>query len=298
MARKDHMDTLGAVALTAFALHLAFNQVVIKVTNDGFGPVFQAGLRSFGAVLVLWLWMWTRSIPVRLPRNAMWGGVIAGILFGVEFICLYTALDLTTVSRASIIFYSMPVWLALAAHFVLPGERLTGVRSVGLVLAMCGVALAVSNRDGGSASLAGDLLALIGAICWAGIALCVRITPLSTARPEQQLFWQVLISAPILLVAAPFFGDLIRDVQPLHIWGLGFQILLIASFGFLFWFWLMSIYPASSVASFSFLSPVFSVMLGWLLLREEVDATVWGALALVAVGILLINRPARRAQPA
>ncbi|MEL6103925.1 MAG: EamA family transporter, partial [Pseudomonadota bacterium] len=119
MARKDHMDTLGAVALTAFALHLAFNQVVIKVTNDGFGPVFQAGLRSFGAVLVLWLWMWTRSIPVRLPRNAMWGGVIAGILFGVEFICLYNALDLTTVSRASIIFYSMPVWLALAAHFVL-----------------------------------------------------------------------------------------------------------------------------------------------------------------------------------
>ena len=298
MARKDHMDAIGAVALTAFALHLAFNQVVIKVTNDGFGPVFQAGLRSFGAVLVLWLWMRARSIPVGLPPNAVWGGVVAGILFGLEFICLYTALDLTTVSRASIIFYSMPVWLALAAHFVLPGERLTGVRSVGLVLAMCGVALAVSNRGGGSASLAGDLLALIAAMCWAGIVLCVRITPLSTARPEQQLFWQVLISAPMLLLAAPFFGDLIRDVQPIHIWGLGFQILLIASFGFLFWFWLMTIYPASSVASFSFLSPVFSVMLGWLLLREEVDVTVWAALALVAVGILLINRPARRAQPA
>lgn len=59
---------------------------------------------------------------------------------------------------------------------------------------------------------------------------------------------------------------------------------------FLFWFWLMSIYPASSVASFSFLSPVFSVLLGWLILGERVGPSIWGALGLVALGLVLINR--------
>jgi len=59
---------------------------------------------------------------------------------------------------------------------------------------------------------------------------------------------------------------------------------------YVFWFWLMTIYPASSVASFSFLSPVFSVLFGWWLLGETVGVQIWLALAMVAAGIILINR--------
>ena len=55
----------------------------------------------------------------------------------------------------------------------------------------------------------------------------------------------------------------------------------------------MSVYPASGVASFSFLSPVLSVILGWLLLSEHVALSVWAALALIAAGIYLINRKPR-----
>jgi drug/metabolite transporter (DMT)-like permease len=100
----------------------------------------------------------------------------------------------------------------------------------------------------------------------------------------------VAVSGPILLLLAPLLGDLIRDVQPIHIAGLVFQIFAVASFGFLLWFWLLKIYPASGVASFSFLSPIFSVALGWLLLNEDVGPELWVALALVAGGIFLINR--------
>ena len=57
MEQKSQMDAFGAAALIAFALHLAFNQVVIKVTNGGFGPIFAAGVRSAGAVVILLLWM-------------------------------------------------------------------------------------------------------------------------------------------------------------------------------------------------------------------------------------------------
>lgn len=287
------MDIFGAVALIAFALHLAFNQVVIKVTGGGFSPLFQAGVRSLGAVLVLALWMWLRGVSFHVPRTAMAGGVASGLFFTLEFICLFTALDITTVSRASVIFYSMPVWLSLIAHVMFPGERLTGVKLVGLGLAMSGVAIALADRSGGQVSWTGDLLALTSAFCWAAIIVCVRLTPLSQVPPAQQLMFQVMISAPILLVLAPFFGPMIRDVAPIHIAGMLFQIIGVASLGFLVWFWLMSIYPASSVASFSFLSPVFSVILGWLLLSEDVAPAVWGALVLVASGIYLINRRPR-----
>lgn len=290
MDRKTHMDAFGAAALITFALHLAFNQVVIKVTNGGFNPVFAAGLRSAGAVLVLLLWMRLRGISLTVPREAVPAGILSGCLFALEFTCLFTALDFTTVSRASVIFYSMPVWLAIASHFLIPSDKLTGLRGIGLVLAMGGVALALLDRSDASASLTGDLLALTSAICWAGIALCVKITPLSTVPPAQQLMFQVIVSAPLLLLASLAFGDLIRDLQPIHIAGLLFQIIAVASLGFLAWFWLMSIYPASSVASFSFLSPVFAVILGWLLLSEDVGPQVWVALGLVALGIYLINR--------
>ncbi|AXI46233.1 EamA/RhaT family transporter [Sulfitobacter sp. SK012] len=291
MERKSQMDIFGAACLIAFALHMAFNQVVVKVTTGGFNPVFSAGIRSAGAGFVLLLWMYFRGVPMRIPRAAWAGAIASGLLFTLEFACLFVALDKGDVGRVSVILYSMPVWLALAAHVLLPGERLSGLRIVGLVLAMAGVAVALLDRSGGaSVSWTGDLLALAAALCWAGIVLCVRITPLSEVEAAPQLMAQVAISGPILLLIAPLFGPLIRDLQPIFLAGLLFQIIAVGSFGFLVWFWLIKIYPASSVASFSFLSPVFSVILGWLLLSEDVAPSVWAALVLVAVGIYLINR--------
>lgn len=280
----------GAAALIGFAALLAFNQVVIKVTGGGFGPVFQAGLRSAGAVIVLLIWMRLRAIPLVPPRNAMIWGVLSGIIFGWEFIFLFLAIDLTTVSRVSVIFYTMPVWLALAAHVMLPGERLTRLRVIGLVMAVSGVALALMDRSNGAASLKGDLMALIASFGWAAINLLVRVTPLSRVPPVTQLFFQVAVSAPILLVLAPVFGDLFRDPQPIHWAGLAFQTICVASGGFLVWFWLLSIYRASGAAAFSFLSPVLAVLLGWLLLDEHIGPLVWIALLLVAAGIYLVNR--------
>lgn len=276
--------------LTSFATLLAFNQVVIKVTGGGFGPVYMAGLRSVGAFAVILVWMLLRRVSLTTAPSARLGGLLVGVLFGVEFMAIYTAIDMTTVSRASIMLYTMPVWLALIGHFVLPGERLTKRRSLGLALAMTGVVLALLDRSGANVSLTGDLLGLFAAICWAGIALTVRLTPLAQEKPEVQLLWQLAISAPILMVSAWAIGDTIRDIQPIHLWGMAFQIICIASFGFLWWFWLLARYPASGVASFSFLSPVLAVFFGWLILGETITPGTWGALALVALGLVLINR--------
>jgi drug/metabolite transporter (DMT)-like permease len=294
MEKKSQIDLFGAVALTSFALLLAFNQVVIKVTNGGLQPVFFAGLRSAGAVVCIWLWLRWRGIPLRFEKGTRAAGFAVGCVFAFEFLCLFVALDLTAVSRASVIFYSMPVWLAIIAHFIMPDDRITPVKAVGLGLALAGVAVAILTRDDGAGSFWGDLAALGAAIGWAVTAMIAKASSLSRVRPEIQLMWQVGVSAPLLLFAALFFGPLIRDIAPIHIAGLAFQIVVVVSAGFIFWLWLLSIYPASGVASFSFLSPVLTVALGWLLLGEEVGPNLIMALILVAIGILMVNRPRSR----
>ncbi|MFW2541619.1 DMT family transporter [Primorskyibacter sp. 2E107] len=295
MERKDGMDLAGAAGMVAFASILALNQVVIKVTNGGFGPVFGAGLRSVLALGVLFIWVAVTRRPIRGLRESLWPGLLLGVLFSVEFIFLFLALDYTTVSRSAILFYSMPVWLALTAHFVLPGEVLSARRMVGLVLAMAGVVWALADPASLRAgSLFGDSLALGGALCWAGIALTVRLTKVSQLTAETQLFWQLAVSAVVLCAVAPGFGPLMREASWLHWAGMGYQAVLVASLGFLFWLRLMAVYPASDIAAFSFLSPVLAVGFGWALLDEPVGPGFIGALGLVAVGIVLINLRRKR----
>jgi len=292
MERKDRIDAFGATLLTGFSVLLAFNQVVIRVVDEGLQPVFFAGLRSAGAALCLWAWLWFRGRPAGLYRSELGAGLLMGSFFAAEFICLFIALDLTTVARVSVIFYTMPLWFALGAHLWLPGERITGLKALGLGLSFAGVALALlwRNGGGGEASLTGDLLALVAAFGWAGVAMVAR-TGLSGVPPESQLLWQLTVSAPILLGLSPFFGPLIRDLRPVHLLGLGFQVVAVAWAGFLLWFWLLKHYPAASVAAFAFLTPVFGVLFGWALLGEAIGLPILAALLLVSVGLVLISRP-------
>ena len=293
MMTRTSIDKNGAAILVGFSLLLAFNQVVIKVTNSGIQPVFQAGLRSALAIFPLILWMWWKQIPILPQARNFWPSLLVGALFAGEFVCLYSALDLTTVGRVSILFYSMPIWLAIAAHFLLPGETLSGRRALGLVLAIAGVAWAVFDRDPArTPSIAGDFLALGAAMGWGAIALTVRLSRLSREAPETQLLAQLVISAPILFLVGLGSEAPLRDVNTVSIIGLIFQVLAIAFFGFLLWFKLVAKYSASGVASFSFLSPVLSVILGALLLGETLHFEIMMALGLVAIGLVFINKKA------
>jgi drug/metabolite transporter (DMT)-like permease len=292
MPRKDRMDAAGAAGLVAFALLLALNQVIIKLVNEGFQPVFFAGLRSALSVLCIFAWLHWRGIPVRTAPGSLGAGLLMGMIFAAEFLFLFLALDLTTVVRTSIIFYSMPVWLALMAHFGLPGERITMAKAIGLAMAFAGTAWAILDQGstGGEASLLGDLCALAAAFGWAGTAFMARGSAMVRERPEMQLFWMVAVSGVVLLAVSPLFGPLIRDLTPWHLAGLAFQVIVVVSAGFIFWLWLLSIYPAASVASFSFLTPIFGLTLGWLVLGEPIGPGILGAAGLVAAGIILINR--------
>jgi drug/metabolite transporter (DMT)-like permease len=289
--RKDRLDLFGGSVLLGVTLLLAFNQVIVKLVNEGLQPVFFAGLRSALAVFFVWAWLAYKGRPPRLNRAAFGPGLLMGCVFAAEFLCLFMALDLTTVGRTSVIFYSMPVWFAIMAHYGL-GERLTPTRIAGLTLAFAGAAWAIlSGSQSGEGSLAGDIFALGGALGWAGTAYIARRPVMRAEGPEMQLFWMVLVSGPILLLAAPLFGPLIRELQPQHIAWLVFQSSVVVAGGFITWLWLLSVYPAPTVASFSFLTPILAIALGALIFGETITWAILASAGLVAAGIILINRP-------
>jgi drug/metabolite transporter (DMT)-like permease len=288
--RKDRLDGIGFGALLAVSLLLAFNQILVKYVNHGLQPVFFAGLRSALAVVFVGGWLWYRGLLGRLKWSDLAPGLLMGALFAGEFLALFLALDLTTVGRAALLMYSMPVWMGVLGHFFLPGERITRWKATGLGLAFLGTAWAILSKSaGGQPSLMGDICALLAAWGWAGTAFVARKSSLRLAGPEAQLFWMVLVSAPLLLVVAPAFGPLIRDIQPMHWVGLVFQSGVVVAGGFIAWLWLLSVYPTSTVASFSFLTPILAIILGHFIYGELLSPSLIWATALVSSGIIFIN---------
>ncbi|MGL6210202.1 MAG: DMT family transporter [Paracoccaceae bacterium] len=292
--QKDRLDGFGALVLLGITLLLAVNQIIVKEVNTGLQPTFFAGLRSALAVGFVTLWLVYKGRPPNPSRADIAPGLLIGTIFAAEFMCLFLALDLTTVGRASVIFYSMPVWFAIMSHFGLPGQRITPLKGLGLLVSFAGTTWAILGGAPatGSGSLLGDLCALGGALGWAGTAFLARATRLRQAGPEMQLWWMVLVSGPLLLLAAPFFGPLLREVEPIHWFWLIFQASVVVAGGFIGWLWLISVYPPPAVASFSFLTPVFAIALGHFIFDEPVSMSLIGAAVLVAAGIVLINRKA------
>ena len=294
MEKKNKIDAFGAVALISFSLLLGINHVVIKIVNVGLNPIFFAGIRSFIAFLFIIIWMkFTRKTIVFNKKNKNIC-LIAGLVFALEFLFLFLALDFTSVSRNSIIYYSMPLWLTILLFFTKNKEKLSFIKLLGLILAFSGVVISVSKNDSGliinSSSLFGDFLAFLAALFWALLIIIAKNSNFNKEMPEMQLLWMVMVSGPILICFSFFIEDPIRDFQIIHIWGLLFQSIVVVAGGFLFWLWLLSKYPASGVASFSFLTPIFTIFFGWLILSEVMTPDFIFAAFLVITGLILINK--------
>ncbi len=292
MDKKDRIDAFGATLLICFSVLLGLNQVLIKLVNAGLSPVFQAGLRSVVAFVPVLLFALLTRKRLSITDGSLIPGMFCGLFFAVEFLLLFLALDYTTVARASVFFYTMPFWVALAAHFLIPGERLTAIRIAGLTLAFAGIAWALLTDDHPASELAfyGDIACIVAAILWAGIVLLASTTGLAKSSPIMQLLYQLAVSGIILVPVSFLFGDIVRDLTPGLSAIFAFQAIVVVGFAFVVWFWVLSVYPASDMASFGFLTPLFGVIFGWLILDEQISTALAGALLMVSVGIVMINR--------
>jgi drug/metabolite transporter (DMT)-like permease len=290
----------AAIALMLFlAAVWGLNMVAVKVTSLGIPPVLQAGLRSAVAALVVPLLC--RPLGLRFGDwrhgGTLAAGIFAGALFAVEFVFLYVGIGLTTASRGVVFLYGAPFWVALGTHVLVPGDRLTRAKAIGLCVAFGGLLLAFADglrRPAGPDALLGDLLCLVAGALWAATTVLVKASTLRTAPPALVLQYQLVVSAPLLLLASPLLGEAwVIHPSPLVIGSFLYQAVGIAGASYLTWFWLVSRHSASRLAAFSVLTPVFGVLAGAVLLEEPLGGGFLAAVALVAFGLWLVNRPAR-----
>lgn len=299
-------DSQAVILMVVLCAIWGLQQVAIKSANAALPPVFQAGLRSTIAAVLVWGWARARGTPLFREDGTLGAGLLAGVLFAGEFVCIFLGLTMTSASRMAVFLYTAPCFTALGLHWFTPSERMRRTQWIGVTVAFAGMALAFADgfaRTGAAgaddtramlAGLAGDALGVLGGALWAATTVVVRSSTLARASASKTLFYQLAVSAAVLLALAAGLGQMeVHTVTPLAMMALGYQAIVVAFVSYLAWFWLLTRYMASRLSVFSFLTPLFGVTFGVLLLGESFSSRFLAAAMLVLAGIALVNAPAR-----
>jgi drug/metabolite transporter (DMT)-like permease len=289
----------GAIALMLMlCLTWGFNQIAVKLVLPDIPPMLQATIRSMGALPVLFIVGTLRGVKFFERDGTLAAGLIAGLMFGVEFVLIYQGLRFTPASRAVVFLYTAPFFVALGSYQVL-GERLAASQWLGLAVSFAGVALAIGvpQADVDSKVLLGDLMIVAGASLWAATTLVAKSTRLRFAPPEKALGYQVAMSIPILGLAAYLFGESItRTPSPQSLALMVFQAVWVVGTTFTLWFALVKAYSASKLSAFTFITPLFGVVASYFILHDTLSLTFGAAALLVIAGLFLVNRPSAAVQ--
>lgn len=284
----------GAIALMlVLCLTWGFNQIAVKLALPDIPPMLQATLRSAGALPVLMLSGSLRGVRFFARDGTLVPGLVAGLLFALEFVLIYQGLRLTSAARAVVFLYTTPFFVALGSHHLL-GERLRLIQWGGLALSFLGVALAIwaPQPDVDAKVRLGDLMLVAGGAAWAATTLVAKGTKLRRAAPEKALGYQVALSIPILAFAAWLSGESIAHAPGGRAIALvGFQAVWVVGTTFTLWFALIKAYSPSKLAAFTFITPLFGVVASYLILHDTLTLAFGGAALLVIAGLVLVNRP-------
>jgi drug/metabolite transporter (DMT)-like permease len=301
-------DGFAILTMIALCAIWGLQQVAIKSTNSALPPIFQAGLRSAMAAILVWAWARARRTPLFRDDGTLGAGLLAGVLFASEFVCIFLGLTMTSASRMAVFLYTAPCFTALGLHWFVDGERMRRMQWMGIVVAFAGMALAfadgftrahgptgIATQVSTLAAVTGDALGVLGGIAWAATTVVVRASRLAETSASKTLFYQLAVSAVVLLALAVGLGQAKVDtVTPIAIVSLGYQAVVVAFVSYLIWFWLLTRYIASRLSVFSFLTPLFGVTFGVLLLGESFSLRFLLAALMVLTGIALVNAPSRR----
>jgi drug/metabolite transporter (DMT)-like permease len=293
--RKPHLDTLAITLLVLCCAFWGFQQILIKSTVDEVPPLWQASLRMGGATLLLLLWCQVRGVRLFGRDGTLKAGLLAGLLFAGEFCFIYLGLQHTSASRLTVFLYTSPFVVALLLPRVVPSETLRRMQWIGLTIAFAAVAIAFSEGFLHSSPVAGqwkgDAMGLAAGILWGLTTLTIRATILANASAEKTLFYQVGVTALVAPLLSMVLGETWSLDYSAQAWGsLGLQTVVGAFASYLTWMWMLRHYPATQMSSFTFLTPVFALVFGVLLLGEHLTLQLTLALVGVAVGIVLVNR--------
>lgn len=282
---------MAMALMVLLCLTWGLGQVATKLAAEGVSLVTQAAIRSAVATVLLFAWTRARGIPLFGRDGTLGAGILAGLLFGGEFVFMFLGLAWTDAARMVVFIYLNPCFTAIGLAWFVPGERMNAKQWAGVLVAFGGLVLAFADGFFTSrGTLQGDAFGLIAGLFWAATTVLIRATKLSAISAGKTLFYQLAVSAVMLALLAVAFGEPgVTKLTPVVVLSLAYQCVIVAFASFLAWFWLLTRYLASRLSVFSFLTPLFGVAAGVILLGEPVTAAFLGAAALVGAGIFLVN---------
>ena len=280
------MPRRHAVLALVVAVCWAVNFVVIDIGLESFPPLLFAALR-FGLIAVPAIFF--------VPRpDVRWRAVVAVGLFigvgqfGVLFVAMNTGLP---AGLASVIAPLQPVFTIPLAAVAL-GERPSLRQVAGVSLAVAGIGAIAAGRAHG-VPIQAVALGIASAASWGCGNVVTRAA--GTTRPFSLLVWSSVVGpVPLLGLSLIFEGTArwqtaMSSVGASGIVALAYVVVVSTFFGYGVWYWLISRYPASTVAPFTLLVPVVGILTAWLVRGEH---PTWGELlgslvVLVGLGLAL-----------
>lgn len=293
---RKPLDVSALMIMVLLCLIWGLQQVAIKAVADDMAPVLQVSLRCGVAAVLVWLVARFMLRDCWLPGLAMRSGLLAGLLFALEFLLVAEGLRWTTASHMVVFLYTAPIFAAIGLHLLLPDERLTPLQWSGILLAFSGILITFLRPQPeadlvqqSASGLLGDLMGLLAGLAWGLVIVTIRASRLSEAPPTQALFHQLVWGFVVLMVFAALSGQLAFTSSPLLWTSLGFQAIGVGFFSYLVWLWLMKRYLVSRLGVLSFMTPLFGVLMGALLLNEPLEPIFLLGALLVLMGVLIVN---------
>ena len=288
---------LGAFAIAVtigLCLSWGFNNVAIKLAIHDIPPLIQSSSRSVLAAIVVGVWTQLRGIPLFRRDGSLPAGILAGVFFALEFILIYRGLLWTAATRGVLFLYLAPFFVVLGSRWLIPGDHFYRSQWLGLLLSFAGIVIAfgLPTPAADPRQVLGDVMLIGGAAAWAATTLIIKSSALSRVSAEKTLLYQLVVSAPLLALGALLFGEHIDAMpSPLALGAFAYQAFWVVSVTFTVWFALIVRYSAARLSVFTFLAPLFGVAAGHIVLNDPLTPAFAVAVALVAGGLLLVNRP-------
>ncbi|MBQ1090690.1 EamA family transporter [Streptomyces sp. B93] len=269
------------------------NFTVIEIGLDHFPPLLFSALRFLAAAL-------PAVFLVGRPKVA-WRWILAvGLVLGVaKFGLLFVGMDAgMPAGLSSLVLQIQAVFTALIAYAAL-SERPTRLATTGMLIALSGIAVAALD-EGTTGPLGAFALVILAAACWGASNVLTR-----RASPPDALNFMVWVSVvpvlPLLALSLLLEGaqrdlDALRALDWQGAGTIAYVAWITTVFGFGAWGWLLRRHPASTVAPFSLLVPVFGMTSAALFLGEPATGQRWCAAALLVGGVALTTwrTPGRR----
>ncbi|OYW19358.1 MAG: hypothetical protein B7Z55_09020, partial [Planctomycetales bacterium 12-60-4] len=261
--------TSAALALLTVALW-GGNPVATLYSTDALPPITVAGLRFLMATGVMVVWCGLEGASFRVTAHQWKPIVVAGVLLFLQITSFTIGTAWTSSSHASLFVNTFVFWVVGIEHFVTHTDRLTSLRAAGLALAAVGVGALLWEGQAPASqtdqpSVIGDALLLFSAFLL-GVKFIYTKQALKVIGPTELIFWHDVVAVALFSVAAAVWERPEFQTVDARAWmGLIYQGVLVGGVCFALQAHLLKRHSASQIAVFSFLTPLFGIVLGmWL----------------------------------